>query len=132
VLWFELGGCSSPSLLRALRFSLVAISLLLSGFALGTWISYGQSWISRLGSILKRVFNVQLEDAFMILLVMIVGFIYWQPFGDICSSLMKNRLLLLFSHALVALLNFIVFHSRAIITSDSQSLVKKWALPFTS
>jgi hypothetical protein len=132
VLWFDLVGCSSPSLLRALRFSLVGISLLLLDFGLWTWISYGQSWILRLGSILKRIFNVQLEDVFMIQLVMIVGFIYWPPFGDICSSLMKNRLLLLFSPALVALLNFIVFHSRAIITSDSQSLVKKWGLPFTS
>jgi hypothetical protein len=68
----------------------------------------------------------------MIQLVMIVGFIFWPPFGDICSSLMKIPLLLLFSPALVALLNIIVFHSRAIIISDSQSLVQKWALPFIS
>jgi hypothetical protein len=45
---------------------------------------------------------------------------------------MKNRLQLLFNPALVALLNISVFHSKAIIISDSQSLVKKWALPFIS
>jgi hypothetical protein len=132
VLWFDLVCCSSLSLSRILRFSLVAVTLLSSGVGLWTWSSYGQSWISRLGCILKRTFNVQLEDVFMIQLVTIVGFIFWPPFSDICSSLMKIRLLLLLNPALVALLNIIVFHSRAIIISDSQSLVKKWALPFIS
>jgi hypothetical protein len=73
---------------------------------------------------LKRTFNVQLEDVFMIQLVTIVAFIFWPPFSDICSSLMKIRLLLLFNPALVALLNIIVFHSRAIIVSDSVSCKK--------
>jgi hypothetical protein len=86
VLWFDLVGGSSASLLCVLRFSLVAVSLLLPDLGLWPWISYGQSWISRLGSSLKRISNIQLEYAFMIQLVMIVGFFFWPPFGDICSS----------------------------------------------
>jgi hypothetical protein len=82
--------------------------------------------------VLKRTFNDQLADVFMTQFVMIVGFIFWPPSGDICSSLMKIRLLLLSNPSLVALLNITVFHFRAITISDSQSLVRKWVLPFIS
>jgi hypothetical protein len=84
----------------------------------------------RLVCILKRTFNDQLADVFMTQFVTIVGFIFWPPSGGICSSLMKIWLLLLSNLALVALLNIIVSHFRAIIISDSQSLVRKWVLPF--
>jgi hypothetical protein len=84
----------------------------------------------RLVWILKRTFYDQLVDVSMTQFVMIVGFIFWPPSGDICSSLMKIRLLMLANPILVALLNIIVFHFRAITISDSHSLVRKWVLPF--
>jgi hypothetical protein len=96
------------------------------------WISYGQSWTLRLVWILKRTFYDQLADVSMTQFVMIVGFIFWPPSGDIYSSLTKNRLLLLSNLVLVALLSITVFHIRAITISDSQSLVRKWVFPFIS
>jgi hypothetical protein len=131
-LWFGLVCCFCPSLLRVHSFFL-AIALLFSlGFGFWPWITYGRSWTLRLVWILKRTFYDQLADVFMTQFVMIVGFILWPPSGDICSSLMKIRLLLLSNPALVALLNITVFHFRAITISDSQSLVIKWVLPFIS
>jgi hypothetical protein len=129
-LWFGLVCCSCPSLPRVHSFFLETAPLFSLGFGFWPWIFYGQSWILRLVCILKRTFNDQLADVFMTQFVTIVGFIFWPPSGGICSSLMKIWLLLLSNLALVALLNIIVSHFRAIIISDSQSLVRKWVLPF--
>jgi hypothetical protein len=131
-LWFGFVCCSCPSLLRVHSFFLAITVLFSLGFGFWPWISYGQSWTSRLVWILKRTFYDKLADVYMTQFVMIVGFIFWPPSGDICSSLMMIRLLLLSNPALVALLNITVFHFRAITISDSQSIVRKWVLPFIS
>jgi hypothetical protein len=111
-LWFDLVCCSCPSLPRDHSFFLATAPLFSLGFGFCPWISYGQSWISRLVCILKRTFNDQLADVFMTQYVTIVGFIFCPPSGDICYSLMKIRLLLLSNPALVALLNITVSHFR--------------------
>jgi hypothetical protein len=131
-LWFGLACHSCPSLLRVQSFFLAVALLFSLDFGFWPWISYGQCWTFRLEWILKRTFYDQLADVSMTQFMMIVGFIFWPPSGDICSSLTKIRLLLLSNPALVALLNITVFHFRAITISDSQSLVRKWVLPFIS